>query len=122
MKVRLVLLGGLSVGAITACAPTQTVAEPRISPESAYGNDHFIAGAGYYHAPFRGFYPRPYNQYDPVTRKYYYDGAWHDAPHESVINMSTPTDSAATLAQAMRTDIPRGGFGNTSTYRGGGYS
>lgn len=121
-KIRLVLLGGVSLGALSACAPGTTVKEPRVSIGNVYENDHFIPGAGYYHAPFRGFYARPYNAYDQLAKKYYYGGTWHDAPHRSVVNMSAPTPEAAQLAERVRTDIPRGGFGSTSHFRGGGYS
>lgn len=118
----MVLLGGVSLGAVSACAPGTVVKEPHVTADSVYENDHFIPGAGYYHAPFRGFYARPYNAYDQLSRKYYYGGTWHDAQHRSAVNMSSPTSAAATLAERARTDIPRGGFGSTSTGRGGGYT
>ena len=111
-KISLVLLGGLSAGALTACAPGRR--EPPISAESYYPNDYYIAGAGYYHAPFHAFFPQHYNFYDPARQQYFYGGVWHPTPHESVINISTPTPQAASLAESAAAAIQRSGFGSTS--------
>jgi hypothetical protein len=73
-----------------------------------------VAGVGYYHAPFRAWYARPYNAFDPQTQRYFYGGQWGTAPHESFTNISSPTAAVASAAQAQRTDIPRSGFGSTS--------
>jgi hypothetical protein len=114
-SVRLVLLGGISTSAIVAAA----AAENRITPESYYTNDYFIVGAGYYHAPFHGFFAERYNHYDAVRKIYYYGGRWSATPHRSIINISAPTAELARLAQTRRTDLPRnhyvssGGFGST---------
>lgn len=112
-KVRLLLLGGLSVGAITACAPSPST-EPRISAESVYTNDYYLPGAGYYHAPFRAFYAQPYNYYDPQRKAYFYGGQWATAPYRSVINISAPTPEAAAAAEGLRASVQRGGFGSSS--------
>ena len=118
--VRRVLLGGFTAGLATACGGS---AEPRVTPENYYTNDSFIRGAGYYHAPFQGFYQYPYNHYDPRRQRYYYGGQWGPAPHRSIVNISTPTLEAARVAQLARTDQPptpivipvvRSGFGHTS--------
>lgn len=110
-SVRRILLGGLSLGALsTVAAP----ALPRVTPESFYTNDVLVPGAGYYHAPFRAFYPQPYNYYDPARKMYFYGGQWGPAPHQSIVNISTPTLEAARAAEALRTDVQRGGFGNSS--------
>lgn len=121
-QIGLVLLGGASLGALPACAPAPTVKEPVVTADSVYANDHFIPGVGYYHAPFRAFYQRSYNEYDPRTKQFYYAGAWHAAPHRSVINVSSPDAAAVQFAQRARVDIPRGGFGTYSNFHGGGYS
>ncbi len=112
-RIKLVLLGGISAGAITGCAPT--IHEPRITPASVYTNDYHVPGAGYYHAPFHAFYPKPYNSYDPARKLYFYGGQWGPEPYRSVINISEPTSSAALAAEAARSDIVRGGFGRTSS-------
>ena len=111
-KISLVLLGGLSAGALTSCAPTANVV--RVSPDSVYANDQLIPGAGYYHAPFHAFYNQPYNYYDAQRKQYFYGGQWGPEPFRSVINVSAPTVAAAQMAEAARTDISRGGFGRTS--------
>ena len=103
-NVRRVLLGGLSAGALTACTVAAHAAS--VTTESYFTNDDHIPGAGYYHAPFRAFYAHPYN--------YFFVGQWSPAPHRSIVNTSTPTPEAARAAEAVRTDIRRGGFGTTS--------
>ncbi len=106
------LLGGLSAGAITACDPAAH--PPRVSQDAVYTNNYYVPGAGYYHAPFRAWYPVAYNYFDPHSRRYFFGGQWAEAPHESITNISAPTVAAVQLAQAQRTDIPRGGFGSSS--------
>jgi hypothetical protein len=113
-SVKRVLLGGLSAGALTACALTARAA-PVVAPESYYANNDLIPGAGYYHAPFRAFYPHPYNHYDNGRKMYFYGGQWGAAPHRSIVNISVPTPEAVRAAAAVRTDQPlRSGFGSTS--------
>jgi len=116
-QLRLILLGGgLAAGANSACTPSlSATAEPRVSTESYYPNDHHIPGAGYYHAPFRAFFPYRYNHYDPATRRYFYGGQWGAEPFQSPINISTPTQQAANAAEAARATAIRGGFGSTGS-------
>ena len=113
-QLRLLLLGGgLAAGANTACSPSPGREEPRISAESYYTNDYYIPGAGYYHAPFRAFFPYRFNHYDSARRLYFYGGRWEAAPFESPVNISAPTAEAAAAAEAARPAIVRGGFGHT---------
>lgn len=116
--IRLVLLGGFSAGAVPLSA--QSANEPRITSESYYTNDYFIQGAGYYHAPFRAFYPQRYNHYDPQRKLYYHGGQWRAAPHRSIVNISTPTAEAVRAAETARGPLPvtRSGFGRTSRSHG----
>lgn len=112
-SIKLVLAGGVVAGALSGCArPT------RISTDSVYPNDYQVPGAGYYHAPFHAFYPQPYNFYDAAKKQYYYGGQWGPGPHQSIINVSAPTPAAAQVAEAMRSDISRGGFGSTGRSSG----
>ena len=111
-KISLVLLGGLSAGALTSCAP-QVEGEPRISPDNVYANNQYVQGAGYYHAPFNAFFPQPYNFFDTNRKLYFYGGQWGPAPHRSVVNVSAPTVAAALAAQAGRLALERSGFGST---------
>jgi hypothetical protein len=117
-KVALVLLGGASAGAFSGCSRSSTDGPLRISTQCVYVNDFHVPGVGYYHAPFRRFYLLPYNSYDARLKMYFFGGQWGASPFQSPINISSPTEDAATLAEASRTDIVRGGFGITS----GGYS
>ena len=113
-KIALVLLGGASAGAFSGCSPSSIGRPVRISSQCVYVNDYSVPGAGYYHAPFRRFYPFPYNFYDSRMRMYYFGGQWGLTPFQSPINISSPSEDAARLAEASRTDIVRGGFGGSS--------
>ncbi len=134
-KIRLVLLGGLSAGALATSAELTASAR---APANVYGNDFLVPGAGYYHAPFQAFYKQPYNDYDAQRKLYFYGGQWGPEPHRSVVNISAPTPEAALVLDAIRrneaqrtrdaalaaetlrrnslpyTAIPRSGFGSTS--------
>lgn len=112
-QIRLLLLGGLSAGALTGCN-----SRPSLNVANVYTNDFFIPGAGYYHAPFRGWFAKPYNYYNPQNQLYFYGGQWGKLPFESITNISNPTADAVALAESARTDISRGGFGGSY----GGYS
>lgn len=112
-SIRLVLLGGISAGALTSCGPGSGQRAP-VSPNCVYTNNYRVAGAGYYHAPFHAWYSLPYNHFDAQSQRYFYGGQWAAAPHQSIINISAPTPEAAQRAQAQRTDVTRGGFGSSS--------
>jgi hypothetical protein len=117
-QISLVLLGGISSALMTSCAPRDETGEPRVTVNSYYANNHFIRGAGYYHAPFRAFFPQPYNSYDRARKQFYYGGTWGATPYDSAINVSAPTLAAAEAAQMGRTQILREGFGSTGTRSG----
>jgi hypothetical protein len=85
-----------------------------VGADNVYTNNHHVPGAGYYHAPFRAWYPIPYNQFDATKQQYYFGGAWSPTPHETITNISPPTAEAVQRAQGSRTDTPRSGFGRTS--------
>ena len=120
---RRVLLGGLGAGALTALVAAAPL--PPITSQNYYTNEVFVPGAGYYHAPFHGFFPLPYNHFDAQRQLYFYGGQWGPAPHRSIVNISTPSPDAAKAAQQMRTDLPRttsapivrSGFGSSSGSR-----
>ena len=116
-QIRLLLLGGLSAGALTGCN-----SRPSVNVANVYTNDFFIPGAGYYHAPFRGWFAKPYNYYDPQNQLYFYGGQWGKLPFESITNLSNPTAEAVAFAESTRTDISRGGFGGSyGGYYGWGF-
>jgi hypothetical protein len=114
-KVKVILIGGLSAGALAGCSPGGNAP---ISADNVYANDYYVPGVGYYHAPFRAWYPLPYNHFDPAKQQYFYGGQWAAAPLENITNISSPTPQAASLAESIRTDVSRGGFGGTG---GGGF-
>ncbi len=113
--IKLLLLGSLS-GALSGCDPQRGARLP-LSTEAVYTNNFHIPGAGYYHAPFRAWYPFPYNHFDSQTQRYFYGGQWGTAPWRSITNLSNPTPPAVREAGALRTDIARGGFGSSSSSR-----
>jgi len=49
-SIRLVLIGGLSAGAATSCGPDDR--QSAAAAGSVYTNNYYVAGRGYYHAPF----------------------------------------------------------------------
>lgn len=122
--IALVLLGSASTAVFDGCNRVHTFPVERISAQAYYPNDYYIPGAGYYHAPFRAFFPYPYN-YRFAAGSYYYGGQLGSTPFESVINISSPTEGAALSAQMNRIDlVPRAGFGGIANGYGhshGGY-
>jgi hypothetical protein len=85
----------------------------------AYTNNHYLPGAGYYHAPYHAWYPLPYNAYDPA-RGYYHGGVWTREPDENTLRVSQPDSTSVKKAQAAHdTTVRRSGFGSSSR---GGYS
>ena len=112
-RIRLVLLGGVAAGTLTSCGPGNPARAP-ISASAVYTNNFYVPGVGYYHAPFRAWYPMPYNYFEPRRGQYFYGGQWAATPNESITNISSPTPAVAAQAQAQRTDVRRGGFGSSS--------
>jgi hypothetical protein len=112
-RIKLVLLGGLSAGAIAGCGPNAG-GPPAVNTNGVYTNNLHIPGAGYYHAPFQRWYILPYNHFDPQTQRYFYGGQWGMEPHQSIINISSPTTEAVSHVATARTDVRRGGFGGIS--------
>lgn len=68
-------------------------------------NNTYVAGRGYYHAPYHGFYPYPYNVFTP-GRGYYHGGTYTAEPDRSGISASSP---------ARGTGVSRGGFTRSSS-------
>ena len=106
-------MGSLSTAVLVGCSQ-----KPSVSTQNVYTNNFYVPGAGYYHAPFRGWYTLPYNYFDAQNKLYFYGGEWANRPCESITNISAPTPEAVQLAESSRTDISRGGFGGWSS----GYS
>lgn len=88
--------------------------EQALSPNSTYTNNHYVRGAGYYHAPYHAWFPFPYNSYAP-DRGYYHGGSWTPEPNKSSTMASQPSAETVRTAQAAhRSAVSRGGFGRSS--------
>jgi hypothetical protein len=112
-KIRLVLLGGLCTGAFTACGPSGTQ-DQAIASARVYPNDYHVPSLGYYHAPYHAWFPLPYNDYDPKTRRYYHGGLWTAEPDRSIVNLSEPSSDALRALDVATQTVRRGGWGSTS--------
>ncbi len=119
--IRLVLVGGLSSAALTTGDSFAQVAGYTLRG-NAFTNDHYLPNAGYYHAPYRAWFPHRYNHFDPQRKQYFHGGQWSDQSHQSFTNISTPLPEsiAAVLAAQPRPPVhnssstSRSGFGSTS--------
>jgi hypothetical protein len=109
--IRLVLTGSLAGAGLVGCSPDQ----PEVTSDNVYTNNHYVSGAGYYHAPYQGWYPHPYNHYIP-GQGYYHGGSWTRNPAAHTTTASRPTAQAAQLASAQHQNATRSRFGTT---RGG---
>jgi len=113
--IRLLLVGGVSVGTLAGCSKPADMRKAPLTENNVYTNDYYLPGVGYYHAPFRRWYPLPYNHFDQRVGQYYFGGQWAPTPHQSITNISSPLPEAVQRAEALRTDIVRGGFGGTAS-------
>lgn len=121
MVVTLVISGAL----LTGCdSGTQTPGTAGDYSQSLTNNT-FRTGYGYWHAPYRSWYPYPYNSYWP-GRGYYHGGLYTEQPYVSVITSSQPTvsgssgggsrnwfHSTSSGSSHSSGSISRGGFGSS---------
>lgn len=117
-SVKLVLIGGLSAGALAGCDSSSN-SPGTFRPGNVYTNNYYVSHLGYYHAPFRAWFPLPYNHYDARRNAYYYGGTWSTSPLMTITNLSAPTPealSAARAATAPAGTVRRSGFGSTSRH------
>lgn len=119
--IRLVLVGGLSTAALaTGDAEAQAARVQAYALRgNAFTNDHYLSYAGYYHAPYRAWFPLRYNHYDPQQQKYYHGGMWTGQPHQSFTNISTPLPEAVATAVAAQPRPPASSSTSTTTTRSG---
>jgi hypothetical protein len=80
-------------------------------------NNTYAPGWGYYHAPYHGWFPYPYNFYRPGLG-YYHGGFYTRDPEVSAITASRPVASARAFSSGAKAGstahgISRGGFGFT---------
>jgi hypothetical protein len=57
-------------------------------------NNTYVAGRGYWHAPFYDWYPYPYNYFRPGYG-YYHGGMYSSEPQLSTITSSAPRGSSS---------------------------
>jgi hypothetical protein len=74
---------------------------PPIAADRIYNNNEYIPGVGYYHAPYRAWYPYPYNHHDPA-RGYFAGGLWQALPWAIALSQSRPSEAAVAAALAAR--------------------
>jgi hypothetical protein len=91
-------------------------------------NNTYVAGRGYWHAPYFNWYPYPYNHFMP-SLGYYYGGGWHGMPDRNPISSSFPYGSAGhsstygsygggiyggSSSASASSSVSRGGFGSSA--------
>ncbi len=116
-------------------------APPTVDTNTSYPVNHFLPGAGYYHPPFGGWFPLPFNTHDPA-RGWFRGGQWQSTAQDSAaekkqsgqvsgftssgtggsgarVTSSRPTPQAVQKANTgaaaqHKSNIQRGGFGSSS--------
>ena len=120
-SITLVLLGAATSAALVGCNSGNEESRAFLSSDNTYTNNHYVHGAGYYHAPYRAWYPYPYNSY-AQGRGYYHGGQWTTDPGVASIDASRPAPEAVKTAQsqhdAARSGARRSGFGGSSRFGG----
>ena len=109
---------------------------PVVNADTAYPNNHCLPGAGYYHAPYRAWFPLPFNHYE-AGRGWFRGGSWRGAAQadeaerraagtsgfagtqsRALPAASRPTPEAVLRAnagaRAKAGPVIRGGFGHSS--------
>ena len=131
-QIRLALSGAVATALwTTGCQREDSAANgltnspPLVSTNQVYTNNHYMSGAGYYHAPYGGWYARPFNTYLP-GRGYYHGGDWWPAPYSGPVTVSPPRPEAAESAN-LKTEPLRAkasGFRSAggSSYTSGSHS
>lgn len=107
------MLGAIGLS-LSACRP-QPGYELEDPQTGSITNNTYVAGRGYWHAPFYAWYPYPYNDYRP-SLGYYYGGSFHDTPHSSPITASRPgsiSGSRSSANSSHASSVSRGGFGSS---------
>jgi len=112
----------------TPPVPASQPAPKPINADQTYANNDFIPGVGYYHAPYHGWFPFPYNYHDS-SRGYFAGGLWQAAPFLLGMMASRPSaDAVAFAAQRQREEedrrraqSPTSGFAGTRV-GGSGFS
>jgi len=106
---------------VRSCDEADAGEAPAVNAFTAYPNNYYLGGAGWYYAGSRRFYPYVFNHYE-AGRGYYHDGLWTPVP--GVESPATvPSEDGAREANA-RAGGPRSSFvsGGRGSSSGGAYS
>ena len=119
-SIHLALMTTATLAAWTGCGRRDPASDSTpISADNTYTNNQYTPGVGYYHAPFRTWFPVPYNHFDP-SRGYFRGGQWAPAPESPAIAASRPEPASAAAAEQQRRasaatqPTRRSGFGSSS--------
>lgn len=124
-NIRLLLLGTVAGASLAGCGRSRDPEPEAISASNSYTNNHYVSGAGYYHAPYRAWYPYPHNYHVPEAG-YFHGGRWSPTPDNDLTQASRPTPEAVTVARSQNeaatgaSGVRRGGFGGFFSGSGGG--
>lgn len=122
--IRLLLAGSLACIPFAGCDYQDTPAQSQtLSADNTYTNNYYVHGYGYYHAPYRSWFPHPFNYYDPI-RGYYHGGNWTSEPLSGKESSSKPNanvvshinSSTRSTSKSSGSSISRGGFGHSSSH------
>jgi hypothetical protein len=95
----------LSGAILSGCTRREETAKPAKDPQTLT-NDTYIAGRGYYHSPFHGFFPFPYNYYSPGMG-YYRGGRYHTQPDLKLPRPTAPGRASAPDVMQARAERQR---------------
>ena len=122
-SIRLLLIGTVAGTTLTGCDSDPVPEHTHLSADNTYTNNHYVHGAGYYHAPYGAWFPYSYNSFTP-GRGYFHGGQWNSAPDSTPLQASRPAIEAVRTAQALHDNTPhpsttrRSGFGSSSRFTG----
>lgn len=123
--IRLLLLGAVTGASLAGCGRSPGRDPELVNAQNTYTNNQFVTGAGYYHAPYRAWFPHPHNYHVPEAG-YFHGGRWSPTPDNDLTQFSRPTPEAVTAARTQQevataaSGVRRGGFGGFLSRGAGG--
>ena len=72
-KAIVLVLSGALGASLVGCNNRHPADRVTLSSSKTYTNNHYVRGAGYYHAPYGSWHPHPYNTYQ-LLHKYLHKG------------------------------------------------
>ena len=122
-SIRLWLTGTVASASLMGCGSDTDPERTELSPGQTYTNNHFVRGAGYYHAPYGAWFPFAYNSF-LAGRGYFHGGQWSAQPNIAATEASRPAPDAVRNAQTLHDNTVRSsttrrsGFGSSSRFSG----